>query len=538
MRTTATNEDRPAARQRLTDRIVDRTADHRVELTIVSALLGAWIVLMVSGLAGSIDRAVDRSSVVSRPTLTSTVIVALAGGVLAGVGLVRARRVVALQHRDQIIDELTGLPDRHQLAVAFRHAVRRSAGSGGQVAVILIDLRDFKAINQMFGRNDGDLVMAAVAGRIRAELTADDHLVRLAGDEFAVVRALVDTVDELDDLAAQVLGALQIPFEIQTYTVQVGANLGLALVAPEANDLATALKHADMALYRAKLQGPNRYEIFEHSLQEQVSPAMIVDWLRTAFEERQLRLQYQPIFSLQKDSLVAVEALLRWEHPTEGALSPDVVLPALEDSGLIVEVGEWVVDEACRQARIWRDRSKSVAPPIIFVNISPKQLSAANFLTSVEASLERHGVEAGALCLELGSLTSLQQSSPAWMLLRECKALGLHLALDNFGDNESSYGLIRRLQLDYLKIGRQLTNARNATPHDDAIAKSVVALARELRFTIVAEGVEDPASLERVTALGCDLAQGFYFGTAEPPEAIDQLITAARTPARVGTAPR
>ena len=124
------------------------------------------------------------------------------------------------------------------------------------------------------------------------------------------------------------------------------------------------------------------------------------------------------------------------------------------------------------------------------------------------------------------------------MLLRECKALGLHLALDNFGDNESSYGLIRRLQLDYLKIGRQLTSARNATPHDDAIAKSVVALARELRFTIVAEGVEDPASLERVVALGCDMAQGFYFGTAEPPEAIDQLIAAARTPARVGTGPR
>lgn len=441
--------------------------------------------------------------------------------------LFRSKPADRLRRYEDAHDELTGLPDRRVLEPAFEDAVA-SAVPGTHVAITLVDLRDFKTVNQMFGRDDGDLVLASVAGRLRAELGADVVLVRLAGDEFAVISTHGSTNGDVDDLALTIINALRVPFEIRTYTVYVGASLGMAIAEP-GDDLASVCRRADIALYRSKLQGTNRYEIYEHSVHEQVSPAVIVDWLRTALDEGHLRLVYQPIHSIGGDLVVAAEALLRWQHPTEGLLLPDVVLPALEDSGLIVEVGEWVLDEACRQARIWRDQTPQGMPPIVFVNVSPRQLLGSDFLSSVERAITKHGIDAGQLCIELGSMSAVPSSSQAWMLLRECKALGVRLALDNFGNNDSSYGLIRRLQLDYIKLGRRLTSARSATAHDDAITASVVSLARSLGYTTIAQGLEDPASVQRARTFGCDLAQGFFFGVAEPADAITQQIAAGRS---------
>jgi diguanylate cyclase (GGDEF)-like protein len=445
--------------------------------------------------------------------------------------LFRSKPTDRLQRQDEPVDELTGLPERRTLVAAFEEAVRL-APPGVQVALGLIDLRDFKRINQMFGRDDGDLVLASVVQRLSNQLGRTAPLVRLGGDEFAVITTCTGGLDAVDDLAVLVIEALRMPFEIRTYTVHVGVNLGFAIVDPGADDLASATKRADTALYRSKLQGPYRYEVYEQSLHSQVSPAAIVDWLRSALDSGDLRLVYQPIHTMSGDLVVAVEALLRWDHPTEGPLLPDVVLPALEDSGLIVEVGNWVIDEACRQARIWRDATPHGMPPIVFVNISPRQLLSSEFLPSLEAAIERHGIDSNQLCLELGNMSTIPETSQAWMLLRECKALGVRLALDNFGSNDSSYGLIRKLQLDYIKLGRQLTSARGSTAHDDAITNSVVSLARSLGFTTIAQGIEDPASLERARTFGCDLAQGFYFGVAEPADAIDLQIATGRSTSR------
>jgi len=427
-------------------------------------------------------------------------------------------------------DELTGLPDRRALLGAFQEAERR-ASDGSTAAVVLVDLRDFKHVNQMFGRDDGDRVLADAARRLADRLGPAATLVRLGGDEFAAVTSTAD-VDQLDQLASSIVETMREPFEVRTYAVNVGLNIGIAVIEPGTDDLAAVTKRADTALYRAKRLGPYRYEIYEQSLHEQVSPAVIVDWLRGALDQGHLRLVYQPIYAMGGEIVVAVEALLRWDHPVRGPLLPDVVLPALEDSGLIVEVGNWVIDEACRQARIWRDATPHGMPPIVFVNVSPRQLLAADFLDALETAITAHGIDASQVCLELGGMNSVPQSSPAWMLLRQCKALGVRLALDNFGSNDSSYGLIRRLQLDYIKLGRQLTNARNATTHDDAITHSVVSLARSLGFTTIAQGVEDPASLERARSFGCDLAQGFYFGVAEAADDIGQQIASGRSGTR------
>lgn len=432
-------------------------------------------------------------------------------------------------------DPLTGLPDRRSLDVMLADAIDRSRESGGCVAAVVIDLAELMAVNQMFGRDETDEVVRSVSERLVEQLADDDLALRLGGGEFAVIRMVGagrDAFDELDAFAVALVTAMSEPFELRTYTVTVGANVGIALCRPDGadgtDDVASVMRRADVALYRSKLGGQNRYEIHEQAIHDQVSPAVIVDWLRAALDDHQLRLAYQPIYDIAGDSLVAVEALLRWEHPTEGALLPNVVLPALEDSGLIVEVGEWVFDEACRQARHWRETVGSGTPPTVFVNVSPRQLMSPRFLPVLEAALTEHGIDPSQICMELGALSTVPPASPIWMLLREARALGVRLALDNFGDNDSSYGLIRRLQIDYLKIGRRLTNARHATPHDDAIARSIVALAAALGVTTVAEGVEDPSSLERARSLGCGLGQGFYFGTAETPEAVDQRIASGR----------
>lgn len=427
------------------------------------------------------------------------------------------------------LDPLTGLPGATALPTAFREAVRRVA-DGSTAALILVDLCDFASVNELFGRDHGDAVLVDATHRIASKLGPASTLVRLGGDEFAAVTAVADP-DQLDLLALSIIEAVRTPFEVRGYSVRVGADLGMALI-DGASDLDTVRKKADMALYRARRHGPNRYEIFEHAGETQISPAIVADWLRSALDDEHLRLAYQPISSMSREVVVAVEALLRWEHPVEGLLLPDVVIPALEDSGLIVDVGEWVVNEACRQARIWRDATPHGMPPIVFVNVSPRHLMAADFLTVLERAITDHDIESGQLCLELGGMSSVSLTSHIWSLLRECKAIGVRLALDNFGSNESSYGLVRRLQLDYIKLDRHLTNARNATAHDDAITTSVVSLARSLGFTTVAQGIEDPASLERARSFGCDLVQGFYLGAADEPDLIQRQIANGRTASR------
>ncbi|MFN8051329.1 MAG: bifunctional diguanylate cyclase/phosphodiesterase [Acidimicrobiales bacterium] len=429
----------------------------------------------------------------------------------------------------RLIDPLTGLADARTADWAYSLTADAATEVDGQVAVVLVDLRGLQQVNDMFGRADGDQVIVTVADRLRAVADPDDVVLRMAGDEFALLRVLRPTdeesghhdwaaMDEVEDLACRILSSLRDPFDLRGHRVAVGANVGVAVAAPS-EDRDDVLRRADVALYRAKLQGADRFEVYEQSLHDQVSPAMLVEWMQDGLEQDQLRLVYQPIHAVDGDSVVAVEALLRWEHPTDGTLLPDVILPALEDSGLIVGVGAWIVDEACRQARAWSDRG-DVAPPVVFVNVSPRQLIDPGFVTTLDEAIARHGIEANAICLELGSLSQLGASSPVWGVLRECKALGVRLALDNFGDNDSSYGLIRRLRLDYVKLGRQLMSARNATVHDDAIAASILLLARTLGFVAIAEGIEDPASLDRARSLGCDLAQGFFLGMAEPGDAV------------------
>lgn len=426
-------------------------------------------------------------------------------------------------------DDLIGEPGRKAMTAAFHDAVARAAASSGQVSLTMIDLLGLKRVNEMFGRDDGDLVLAAATARMRSALGPNASLVRIAGDEFAVIDVHLDGFDELDGRVAALLAVLQEPFEVRSFNVRVGANIGVALVEPGADDLASVTERADVALYRAKLQGPDRFEVYEHSVHSQVSPAVIVNWLRRALDDGDLSLVYQPIHDMTGEVVVAVEALLRWHHPTEGLLLPDIVLPALEDSGLIVDVGAWVIDEACRHARRWRDITPHGMPPIVFVNVSPRQLLSPDFLPTLEQALDRHGVDANQICLELGTLAAVPPSSALWMLLRECKALGVRLALDNFGADDSSYGVIRRLRLDYLKLDKQLTSARNATPQDDAITDSVLSLARALGFETIAQGIEDPSSLERARNSGCDLVQGFYLGLAEAAEELDHKIAAGRS---------
>ncbi len=406
----------------------------------------------------------------------------------------------------------------------LRMAVEKTAGSGGQVALMRIDLDRAKEIQQMFGHLQGAKVLEAVSDRLAQLLTQDDEIVRINRDEFAVVRSLISGVEEVDDFAVEVLKELSAPLRVGSFELVLGANLGISMASPEVVAQRDLFGEADRALYRSKLHGSNRYEIFDHSLPQEVSPAMIVEWLQQALEQRHLRLHFQPIMDLSQDRIMGVEALLRWEHPVHGLLPPDLVLPALEESGLILEVGRWVISEACQQAREWSERFGSGPPIQVFVNMSSFQLSNTSFIEDIERCLETSGCAADQIVLELGSLGTISHNSPIWSTLRECKALGVRLAIDNFGDNDASFGILRRIRVDYLKLDRRLIRARGATVTDDAVATAIASLSHTIGFSVIAEGVEDLASLERARSLGCEMAQGFFFGGAESGPVVSQMM--------------
>jgi diguanylate cyclase (GGDEF)-like protein len=413
-------------------------------------------------------------------------------------------------------------------AIEQRAAVEPAQNS---VALLLIDLARFSVVNELFGHDTGDLVLALIAERLREVIGENDAVVHYAGDEFAVLRPHPESQEEVELLARRIIETITAPIECRRYTITVDAFIGISIreftVAPHdgAGPLESALmSEAKSALYSARQTNESGFVVYDPAATLVVSPEVLVGWLNDVLAANELTLHYQPVLSPTSSRIVALEALLRWKHPRHGIARPGDVLPGLEDSGLIVDVGRWVINEACRQLGEWNDAIGIAATPTLFVNTALQQLESERFVEELEAALARHRAEAGLLCLELGGLGSLPDRSTVWSTLRECKALGVKLSLDNFGSASSSFSLIRKLRLDYLKLDRTLVNARSTTRSDDAIASAAIVLARHLGYATVAEGVEDNASLERAIELGCDLAQGFLFGCAEPAETITRFL--------------
>jgi diguanylate cyclase (GGDEF)-like protein/PAS domain S-box-containing protein len=427
--------------------------------------------------------------------------------------------------RQAFHDPLTGLPNRtlflHRLEIALAVPGRR----GRQVAVIFLDLDRFKLVNDSLGHEVGDRLLVAVAERLRSVLRPEDLLARQGGDEFTILIENIGSVRDALSVAERVVEALRAPLAVVGRDLASSASVGIALGAPGEASSAELLRGADIAMYRAKYGGRARYEVYDPSTHDRALARFELEAeLRRAVEAQQFVVHYQPKVELATGRIVGMEALARWRHPARGLLLPAEFIPAAEESGLIVPLGRWVLEEACRQARRWGQRSALVRPPLLCVNLSAGQLRHPGLATDVRRILEETELDAAYLELEITEGAILDDSEAIASSLRELKGLGVKLALDDFGTGYSSLSHLDRFFVDALKIDRSFTHRLGADPRAASIIRAIVALGAGLDLRVIAEGVETAEQVEQLLELGCELGQGCYFGDAVPAEQAGALL--------------
>ena len=450
---------------------------------------------------------------------------------------------IRLEHRVGR-DPLTALPNREVFIDELTRALARHARSSLHLGVLFIDLDSFKQINDSVGHEAGDRLLAEVAQRLRDAVRGGDVVGRLGGDEFAILLELLESDHELVAVARRVLAAFVEPFDLGSGPVAVSASVGLA-TAHDADKTADRVIHeADIAMYRAKASGRNRFAIFDAELRLEVDRRLTVERdLRSALARREFEVHYQPVVSLADGAVVSFEALLRWTHQEWGVISPDEFIPLAEENGLIVQIGTWVLGTALRQLAEWRAGGADLS---VSVNISPRQLADEGVGATVATLLAEARVPASALCLEVTETAVLSEPIRAATRLAELRALGVRIAFDDFGTGYSSLRHLSQLPVDVIKLDRTFVSALNRPDahRDRAILIAVTTAARELAISVIAEGVEDTEQLAELHRAGCGFAQGYLFSAARRPadtalDGFPSLVTrGAQHAAPAGTASR
>ncbi|MDH0620468.1 putative bifunctional diguanylate cyclase/phosphodiesterase [Pseudomonas fulva] len=413
-------------------------------------------------------------------------------------------------------DTLTGLPNRSLLADRIELAIAKVAEQGGCFALMFIDLDGFKPVNDAFGHHAGDLLLKAVATRLRGHLHSQDTLARIGGDEFVLLVELQDPSDAMN-VAIKQVNLVSRPFRVAEHDLQLSASLGIVLYPGNGQDQHELLRNADAAMYHAKRVGKNGYSFFDASMNSNARQQLqLLQDLRLAVAAGQFRLHYQPKFDAKRCQPVGAEALLRWEHPQHGLLAPDRFIGLAEKTGLIIPIGNWVLDEACRQMRLWLD--EGIEGWRIAVNLSAIQFCHAGLLDSVARALERHALPANCLTLEITETTAMSDVEVSLTVLQQLSDMGVDLSIDDFGTGYSSLMYLKRLPANELKIDRGFVRELEDEGEDAAIVSAIVALGRALGLRIVAEGVETSSQQAFLTRLGCDSLQGYLLGRPVPAE--------------------
>jgi diguanylate cyclase (GGDEF)-like protein len=421
-------------------------------------------------------------------------------------------------------DDLTGLANRTLFTHHLTHALARAERYSKHLAVLFIDLDRFKIINDTLGHDTGDIVLKAIARRLSESMRAADLVARLGGDEFVVVAEELDNPEAVAEVAAKLLAVIDQPVMYQGQELALTASIGIAVSPEDGRDLQTLLKHADIAMYRAKEQGKNRHAFYSSCINtSNVDRLSLESRLKKAvLEQNQFVLHYQPKVSIQDGRITGAEALVRWMSPDRGLVPPNEFIPLAEETGLISAIGDWVFETACHQAAAW---ARKGLPPIrIAVNLSARQFYGQGFVDGVRQVLESSGVRPGAIELELTESVMMQNVQYVADLLMELKLLGLHIAVDDFGTGYSSLSYLKRLPLDALKVDRSFVRDVPRDPDDVAITTAVIALAHSLRLKVVAEGVETEAQLGFLRELQCDEIQGFLFSKPVPAAEFEDLL--------------
>ncbi len=423
-------------------------------------------------------------------------------------------------------DSLTGLPNRLAFCDRLEHAMLRARHKGHSVGVLFLDLDRFKNVNDSLGHSAGDRLLKDVAERLQAQLRDSDILARLGGDEFALLVEGCRHEEQPAHLAERLIGTLMQPFVVDQHELYIGASVGISLYPRDGETTETLLSNADAAMYQSKEEGRNTYRFYSREMTRLAYERVVLDSeLRSAIQQDQLLLHYQPQYATDRRRLLGLEALVRWQHPSKGLIVPSHFIPVAEESSLILELGGWVLDRACRQGRAWLDQGVEFGR--IAVNVAGRQIQQGKLGEAVARALERYDLPPSRLELEVTESFVMAQPEQTIDLLTSLRDLGVWLAIDDFGTGYSSLAYLKRLPVHKLKIDQSFVRDLPENENDAAIVRAVIALGRAMQFEVIAEGVENAAQLDFLMRVGCEQAQGYYLGRPQPASELAGVLSSS-----------
>lgn len=426
-------------------------------------------------------------------------------------------------------DSLSGLRNRHALNQEFAHALTVSQTQQQECSILFIDLDHFKRVNDSLGHSAGDELLIMVASRLRGLVGETEILARFGGDEFVIAQTGMKQNEGLDaakHLASNILSAFNSPFHFSPHTsnsfsLQVTPSIGIAISPKNGLDTDTLFKHADIAMYAAKSAGRNQWRVFTNEMQRALRNTLLIEEsLRSALTNNELSIVYQPIINAQGGRLTKVEALIRWTNPSLGFVPPDQFIPVAEECGLIVDIGRWVLQEACKQARLWLDNE--IGPICISVNVSAWQLVDGAFLDDLQSAIQTNAISPNLIELELTERVLIEEENSVHDVLEAIHTMGVSISLDDFGTGYSSLSYLTRFNLDTLKIDRSFVNSIMKSERDRALVQAIIAMGHSLGLQMVAEGVENEDQARLLSELGCQNLQGYLFSRPVPANQIKQ----------------
>ncbi len=471
--------------------------------------------------------------------LTAFVVWLLAGDLQAALADLRAEnaRVRQSQARVEFLathDPLTGLPNRVLARDRFAQAVLHTRREQSKAAVLFLDLDNFKHVNDSLGHPSGDELLRVVSHRLTSALRGSDTVCRQGGDEFLILLAQVRDGDDVAELGLKLLAQLAVPFVVDGREIATSGSLGIAMYPEDGIDFDELLKKADIAMYGAKAAGRNALRFFDDDMNAGIHEHVrLVAGLRSALARGELMLYYQPQFDLAGGSVVGAEALLRWRHPVLGLVPPNRFIRVAEQSGLVVDIGAWVLREACKQMQAWHEAG--LTDLVVSVNVSPVQFQRDGLEREIVNALDASGLPARYLELELTESLLIQDSKPLSELLLRLRSLGVRLAIDDFGTGYSNLGYLKRFEVGRLKIDQSFIRRLPADKHDEAIVRAIIQMAQSLALVTVAEGVETASALRSLIDMGCTEGQGLHWSAALPAE---EFLSFVRHHRSVGRTPR
>lgn len=425
-------------------------------------------------------------------------------------------------------DPLTGLPNRSLFTERLRHSMRRTARHPDDMfAVLFLDLDRFKDVNDNLGHFAGDELLRAVARRLEACLRPEDTVARLAGDEFAILLESISETSDAGRVAERIEEALSFPINLGGSEITTSASMGIVTSAMSQEQPEQLLRSADMAMYRAKAAGRARYEMFDRAMHTDALARLQLETdLRRAVELGEFRLHYQPLVSLRTGHITGLEALLRWEHPQRGLVQPSEFIPVAEETGLIVRIGRWVLNEACQRLKVWQDAHPRDEPLSIGVNLSVKQFSQPDLIDQLTTAIRSSGISPKCLMLEITEAALIDKGGAAMALLSQIKQVGAQIYLDDFGTGYSSLIYLHRLPIDAIKIDRELVSTMDTDDKNLRLVRTILTFAQIIGVRAEAEGISSAEQLRELRSLKCQHGQGYLFSAPIPHDAVDELLAA------------